>query len=214
VKAVAAWVPGLGPLESAIMTVIWDADQSLSVRVVRGYLDYLAADAEDPAYTTVMSVMVILWRKGFLDRAKCPGAGTGEPGGTRLASAGKTTSPPSSVKHLPAHPTQRPSCAEPPLKRRDVAPRTRDARTSGLSTPSSPWCGPTGRTSSWAGARMRMRVGEGLRRPSAGWNVSKISTPLRPPPGLLHDFPRCRDGTVLTRIDVAARYLPSPTDPR
>ena len=76
-KALAAWVPGLGPLESAIMTVIWDADQSLSVRVVRERLDYLAADGEDPAYTTVMSVMVILWRKGFLDRAKCPGAGYG-----------------------------------------------------------------------------------------------------------------------------------------
>ncbi len=30
-NAVAAWVPGLGPLESAIMTMIWDADQSLSV---------------------------------------------------------------------------------------------------------------------------------------------------------------------------------------
>ena len=56
------------------MTVIWDAGQSLSVRVVRERLDYQAADGEDPAYTTVMSVMVILWRKGFLDRAKCPGA--------------------------------------------------------------------------------------------------------------------------------------------
>ena len=40
------------------MTVIWDADQSLSVRVVRERMDYLAADCEDPAYTTVMSVMV------------------------------------------------------------------------------------------------------------------------------------------------------------
>lgn len=59
------------------MTVIWDAGQSLSVRVVRERLDYQAADGEDPAYTTVMSVMVILWRKGFLDRAKCPGAGHG-----------------------------------------------------------------------------------------------------------------------------------------
>ena len=75
---VGSWIPGLGPLESAIMTVIWDADQSLSVRVVRERMDYLAADGEDPAYTTVMSVMVILWRKGFLDRAKCPGAGSRE----------------------------------------------------------------------------------------------------------------------------------------
>ncbi len=128
-STVAAWVPGLGPLESAIMTVIWDADQSLSVRVVRERLDYLAADGEEPAYTTVMSVMVILWRKGFLDRAKCPGPGHGRACGTRPASAAKTTSPPSSVKHLPAHLTPRPSCAEPPCRRGDVAPCTRDART-------------------------------------------------------------------------------------
>jgi predicted transcriptional regulator len=73
---VADRLPGLGPLESAIMTVIWDADQSLSVRVVRERLDYLAADGEEPAYTTVMTVMVILWRKGFLERAKCPGHGS------------------------------------------------------------------------------------------------------------------------------------------
>jgi predicted transcriptional regulator len=43
--------------------------------VVRERLDYLAADGENPAYTTVMTVMVILWRKGFLERAKCPGTG-------------------------------------------------------------------------------------------------------------------------------------------
>jgi len=40
VNAVAAWVPGLGPLESAIMTVIWGTDRSLSVRVVRERMDY------------------------------------------------------------------------------------------------------------------------------------------------------------------------------
>ena len=47
-NAVAAWVPGLGPLESAIMTVIWDAGQSLSVRVVRERMDYQSAAGEDP----------------------------------------------------------------------------------------------------------------------------------------------------------------------
>jgi predicted transcriptional regulator len=72
-NAATDWIPGLGPLESAIMTVIWDTDQSLSVRVVRERLDYLAAHGEEPVYTTVMTVMVILWRKGFLQRAKCPG---------------------------------------------------------------------------------------------------------------------------------------------
>ena len=76
-NAAGAWVPGLGPLESAIMTVIWDAGQPLSVRVVRERLDYQAGDGEDPAYTTVMTVMMVLWRKGFLERAKCPGAGHG-----------------------------------------------------------------------------------------------------------------------------------------
>jgi predicted transcriptional regulator len=73
----AEWIPGLGPLESAIMTVIWDADQSLNVRMVRERLDYLASDGENPAYTTVMTVMAILCRKGFLARAKGPGSGHG-----------------------------------------------------------------------------------------------------------------------------------------
>jgi predicted transcriptional regulator len=77
VKASADWVPGLGPLESAIMTVIWDVGQPLSVRVVRERMDYQSTDGEDAAYTTVMTVMVVLWRKGFLDRAKRPGAGRG-----------------------------------------------------------------------------------------------------------------------------------------
>lgn len=75
-NAATDWIPGLGPLESAIMTVIWDADRSLSVRVVRERLDYLAAHGEEPVYTTVMTVMVILWRKGFLQRAKCPEHGS------------------------------------------------------------------------------------------------------------------------------------------
>jgi predicted transcriptional regulator len=139
-NAVAAWVPGLGPLESAIMTVIWDADQSLSVRVVRERLDYLAADGEDPAYTTVMSVMVILWRKGFLDRAKCPRAGHGR--------AWWYAARISREDHLATVIRQALTCAPDPaavlsratLWTRRCRARTRDARTSGLSTPSSPWC--------------------------------------------------------------------------
>src|ERR1700722_14986823 len=123
------------------MTAIWDAGQSLSVRVVRERLDYQAADGEDPAYTTVMSVMVILWRKGFLDRAKCPGAGHGRARGYAARISRETPLAPSSVKHLPAHPTQRPSCAEPPCRRGDVAPRPRHARASGLRPPSSLRCG-------------------------------------------------------------------------
>jgi excisionase family DNA binding protein len=63
-------VPGLGPLESAIMTVIWDAAQPLTVRAVRDRLGYRKVDGETPAYTTVMTVMNILWRKELLTRAK------------------------------------------------------------------------------------------------------------------------------------------------
>ena len=126
-SAAAAWVPGLGPLESAIMTAIWDAGQPLSVRVVRERMDYQVADGEDPAYTTVMWVMVILWRKGSLDRAKCPGAGHRRAWWYAAASAAKTTSPLSSAKLSIAPPTQRPSCAGPPRNCEDAAPRTHEA---------------------------------------------------------------------------------------
>lgn len=63
-------VPGLGPLESAIMTVIWDAAQPLTVRAVRDRLGYRKGDGETPAYTTVMTVMTILWQKELLTRAR------------------------------------------------------------------------------------------------------------------------------------------------
>jgi predicted transcriptional regulator len=66
-------VPGLGPLESAIMTVLWDAREPLTVRGVRDRLDYCMEDGGDPAYTTVMTVTTILWRKGLLSRDKLPG---------------------------------------------------------------------------------------------------------------------------------------------
>jgi len=63
-------VPSLGPLESAIMIAIWDAQQPLTVRDVRDRLDYCTDDGGAPAYTTVMTVMTILCRKGLLTRAK------------------------------------------------------------------------------------------------------------------------------------------------
>jgi predicted transcriptional regulator len=65
-------VPGLGPLEAAIMTAIWDAAQPLTVRAARDRLGYRKGDGETPAYTTVMTVMNILWRKELLTRAKNP----------------------------------------------------------------------------------------------------------------------------------------------
>jgi predicted transcriptional regulator len=63
-------VPGLGPLESAIMTAVWDAARPLTVRAARDRLDYRASDGDDPAYTTILTVMTILWRKGMLSRAR------------------------------------------------------------------------------------------------------------------------------------------------
>src|ERR1039457_5956983 len=112
-SAAAAWVPGLGPLESAIMTAIWNAGQPLSVRMVRERMDYQVADGEDPAYTTVMSVMVILWRKRFLDRARCSGAGHRRAWWYAARISREDHLLPSSAKHSTAPPTQRPSCAGP-----------------------------------------------------------------------------------------------------
>lgn len=55
-----------GELEAAIMDVIWAAERPLMVREV---LDRLRREPE-PAYTTVQTVMDILHRKGWLNRAK------------------------------------------------------------------------------------------------------------------------------------------------
>lgn len=56
-----------GELESAIMDVVWSADRPLVVREVRERLNY----SRPVAYTTVMTVMDILHRKGLLRRRKC-----------------------------------------------------------------------------------------------------------------------------------------------
>lgn len=57
-------VRGLGDLEAAIMDVMWSADGPLPVREV---LARLREDRE-LAYTTVQTVMDILFRKGWVDR--------------------------------------------------------------------------------------------------------------------------------------------------
>lgn len=57
------------------MTVIWDARCPLTVSAACNRLDYLASHGEPPAYTTVMTVMTILWRKGLLARAMDLGDG-------------------------------------------------------------------------------------------------------------------------------------------
>jgi predicted transcriptional regulator len=55
-----------GELETAIMDVMWAAESPCVVREVREQLRY----ERSVAYTTVMTVMDILYRKGVLQRAK------------------------------------------------------------------------------------------------------------------------------------------------
>ena len=55
-----------GDLEMAIMDVMWSAERPFAVREVRERLDY----NRPVAYTTVMTVMDILHRKGVLRRDK------------------------------------------------------------------------------------------------------------------------------------------------
>lgn len=59
-------MPYFGELEAAIMDAVWAADTPVTVRDV---LQRLERDPE-PAYTTVQTVMDILFRKGWLTRAK------------------------------------------------------------------------------------------------------------------------------------------------
>jgi len=55
---------GLGDLESAVMTVLWDAAEPAKVRDVLDRLD----TGKDLAYTTVMTVLDNLHRKGWVRR--------------------------------------------------------------------------------------------------------------------------------------------------
>ena len=55
---------GLGALEGAIMTVLWHAEAQVKVRDVR---DRLRTD-KPLAYTTVMTVLDNLYRKGWVSR--------------------------------------------------------------------------------------------------------------------------------------------------
>ncbi|MGP4025550.1 BlaI/MecI/CopY family transcriptional regulator [Actinomadura sp. 3N407] len=59
-------MPGFGELEAAIMDRVWAADEPVRVRHV---VDDLQRSREI-AYTTVQTVMEILYRKGWLAREK------------------------------------------------------------------------------------------------------------------------------------------------
>jgi predicted transcriptional regulator len=72
-------LPGLGPLESAVMDVIWRAGEPITGRTCRERLDYQTCDGEEPAYTTVMSILANLRKKQLLARV-APGGPDGHPG--------------------------------------------------------------------------------------------------------------------------------------
>ncbi|GAA2319384.1 BlaI/MecI/CopY family transcriptional regulator [Nonomuraea roseoviolacea subsp. roseoviolacea] len=57
-------VHGFGELEAAIMDVMWATDEPLTVREVLNRL----RPGREPAFTTVQTVMDILYRKGWMDR--------------------------------------------------------------------------------------------------------------------------------------------------
>ncbi|WP_205324191.1 BlaI/MecI/CopY family transcriptional regulator [Glycomyces sp. YM15] len=59
-------MPRLGELEASIMAVLWSAPDPATVRDVLGALD---RDPE-PAYTTVMTVLDNLHRKGIVTRER------------------------------------------------------------------------------------------------------------------------------------------------
>jgi predicted transcriptional regulator len=63
-------LPGFGPLESAIMTVLWEAGKPLNCRGIAERLAYRTGHGAQPAYTTIMTVTTILYRKGILHRSK------------------------------------------------------------------------------------------------------------------------------------------------
>lgn len=59
-------LPRLGELEARVMEVLWDGGGWHSPNEVR---DVLAGERQ-LAYTTVMTILVRLWKKGLLDRYK------------------------------------------------------------------------------------------------------------------------------------------------
>ncbi|YAL83508.1 BlaI/MecI/CopY family transcriptional regulator [Dermacoccaceae bacterium W4C1] len=69
---------GMGELESAVMSVLWESGAALTVREVQdGLTD------RDPAYTTVMTVMDRLAKKSLLHRERDGRAWRYRPASTR-----------------------------------------------------------------------------------------------------------------------------------
>ncbi|HWO71091.1 MAG TPA: BlaI/MecI/CopY family transcriptional regulator [Actinomycetota bacterium] len=72
-------VTELGPLEQAVMDFVWDRGGHVTVREVHGAV----GSGRGLAYTTVMTVMDRLWRKGLLQRRRIGRAYLYEPRITR-----------------------------------------------------------------------------------------------------------------------------------
>lgn len=59
-------VRGFGELEAAIMDRVWAAGRPVLVREIHGWL----RPEREPAYNTVLTVVEVLYRKGWLAREK------------------------------------------------------------------------------------------------------------------------------------------------
>lgn len=57
--------PGLGPLESTVLDILWDSGDAMSVRDV-----VEALEDRKPAYTTISTVLENLRRKGWVARER------------------------------------------------------------------------------------------------------------------------------------------------
>jgi predicted transcriptional regulator len=77
---------GLGELESSVMDVLWESDESLSVRDVLAVLD----TGKDLAYTTVMTVLDNLHRKAWVERERVGRAFYYRPSYTRAEFAARS----------------------------------------------------------------------------------------------------------------------------
>src|ERR1017187_10535982 len=56
-------LPGLGPLESAVMDVMWCAREPITGRTCLNRLDYQTCYGEEPSYNAVMLILANLGKK-------------------------------------------------------------------------------------------------------------------------------------------------------
>lgn len=61
-----ARLPNLGELEARVLELLWDTGGWMTTRDVMGVLD----GERDLAYTTVMTILVKLWKKGLVERTR------------------------------------------------------------------------------------------------------------------------------------------------